>query len=157
MIRAALVALCVALAGCQPQPSADPLALGRKVWNGSCYFCHGYSGDARTVAADVLDPKPADFTSAAAAHLTRDDMLRAVREGRPGTAMQGFANRLSPEEIAAATDFVREEFMTKKSENTRYHTPENGWPAHERYRAAFPFARGELTHAAAPESLTPCL
>jgi cytochrome c oxidase cbb3-type subunit III len=159
VIRALLAALCLVLAGCQPQRDADPLAArleaGRRVWNGSCYFCHGYSGDARTVAADVLDPKPVDFTSAAAARLTRDDMLRAVREGRPGTAMQGFASRLSPDEIAAVTDFVRDEFMRKKAGNTRYHTAENGWPDHERYRAAFPFARGELTLAAAPESLTP--
>jgi cytochrome c oxidase cbb3-type subunit III len=157
VIRAALLALCLALAGCQPQPSADadPLAVGRKVWNGSCYFCHGYSGDARTVAADVLDPRPFDFTSDAASRLTREQMLRAVRDGRAGTAMRGFASRLSAEEIAAVTDFVREEFIRKRGENTRYHTAENGWPAHERYRAAFPFARGELTLAAAPESLTP--
>ncbi len=156
MIRAALLALCAALAGCQPaQRDADPPALGRKVWNGSCYFCHGYSGDARTVAAEVLDPKPMDFTSGAASRLSRDEMVRAVRDGRPGTAMQSFANRLSSAEIAAVADFVRDEFVLKKAENSRYHTRENGWPDHERYRAAFPFARGELTLAAAPESLTP--
>lgn len=157
MIRAALLGLALVLAGCQPQPPAqvDPLALGRKVWNGSCYFCHGYSGDARTVAAGYLDPKPMDFTSEAATRLAREDVVRAVRDGRPGTAMQGFAGRLSAAEIDAVADFVRDEFVRKKAENTRYHTRENGWADHERYRAAFPFARGELTLAAAPESLTP--
>jgi cytochrome c oxidase cbb3-type subunit III len=155
-MRAALIALCLALNACQQEPrDPDALALGRKVYNGSCYFCHGYSGDARTVAAQYLQPKPADFTAEAAARLDRDAMLRAVRDGRPGTAMQGFAGRLSPAEIAAVTDFVRDEFVRRKAENTRYHTPENGWPDHERYRAAYPFARGELTLAATPGSLTP--
>ncbi len=156
MIRTAIIALCLALAGCQPQAQhdGDPLALGRKVWNGACYFCHGYSGDARTVAAEYVDPKPMDFTSEAASRLAREDIVRAVRDGRPGTAMQGYAGRLSAAEIAAVADFVRDEFMQKKAGNTRYHTRENGWPDHERYRAAFPFARGELTLAMAPESLT---
>ena len=149
----ALLALCLLLSACQQRP--EPLELGRKLYNGYCYFCHGYSGDARTVAADYLNPKPADFTSEAAARLSRENMMRAVRNGKPGTAMKSFTHALSPAEIAAVTDFVRDEFVLKKAGNTRYHTRGNGWPDHERYRAAFPFARGEIALAAAPESLTP--
>jgi len=54
-----------------PAPVADASAgqadlheLGRKVYNFRCYFCHGYSGDARTVAASQLLPPPRDFTRA---------------------------------------------------------------------------------------------
>src|SRR3972149_1718982 len=36
--------------------------LGRRIYNFRCYYCHGYSGDARTLAATLLTPKPADFT-----------------------------------------------------------------------------------------------
>ena len=71
-------------------------------------------------------------------------MLSAVREGRPGTAMKSFSNMLSPEEEEVVVDFVRNEFMLQGAENTRYHTTENGWPNHQRYRIAYPFALGEL-------------
>jgi len=41
-------------------------------------------------------------------------------------------------------DFVRLEFMLEKRPNTYYHTDANGWPEHERYRDAFPFATGSI-------------
>lgn len=118
--------------------------LGRRIYNFRCYYCHGYSGDARTLAATFLDPKPLNFTQTSPDKLDRDRMLKSIYSGRPNTAMQGFANTLKPDEIAAVADFVRQEFMITKAENTRYHTAENGWPDHERYAAAFPFATGEI-------------
>jgi len=39
---------------------------------------------------------------------------------------------------------VRVEFIDHKRPNTRYHTSANGWPDHQRYRAAYPYARGEI-------------
>ena len=71
-------------------------------------------------------------------------MLASVTRGRPGTAMQGFATVLSEDEIALVVDFVRQEFMVNQAPNTRYHTVENGWPNHEQYAPAFPFALGEI-------------
>jgi cytochrome c oxidase cbb3-type subunit 3 len=127
---------------------------GRKIFNFRCYFCHGYSGNARTLAAVYLSPKPRDFTSLTLASLSRESMLQTVREGRAGTAMQGFRSILGEEDIAAVTDFVRLEFMASKRPNTRYHTPENGWPDHERYRAAYPFVLGEVAADAPAPSLS---
>jgi len=124
--------------------SAETLELGRKVYNFRCYFCHGYSGDARTLAATYLSPKPRDFTATPAAALPREAMLAAVRDGRSGTAMKGFAGIITLAEMQAVTDFVRHEFMEQRAQNTRYHTVEYGWPDHERNRIAFPFARGEI-------------
>ncbi len=71
-------------------------------------------------------------------------MLDAVRQGRPGTAMKSFSNMLSPDEEEAVVDFVRKEFMEQGALNTRYHTKENGWPDHQRYKVAYPFALGTL-------------
>ncbi|MEN8169354.1 MAG: cytochrome c [Pseudomonadota bacterium] len=34
--------------------------------------------------------------------------------------------------------------MEQGAENTRYHTTENGWPNHQRYQVAYPFALGTL-------------
>lgn len=137
-------AAAAAVAAVAAEPKPGDLELGRKIYNFRCYFCHGYSGNAQTLAASYLEPKPRDFTALTPEQLPRARMLDAVAHGRPGTAMKGFADILKPEEIAAVTDFVRHEFMLSKARNTAYHTPENGWPNHDRYAAAFPFATGKI-------------
>jgi cytochrome c oxidase cbb3-type subunit 3 len=174
---ALLAAAIVALAGCsksEPHSSgkgtplqslevvagsvaaAGDLELGRRIYNFRCYYCHGYSGNARTLAATLLTPKPVDFTTISPNSLGRERMLQSIQSGRPGTAMVGFASVLKPNEIAAVTDFVRQEFMVAKAENTRYHTEANGWYNHEqRYAAAFPFALGEIPLDTPWEQLTP--
>lgn len=82
-------------------------------------------------------------------------MIDAVTHGRPGTAMKSFTRSLTPSQIEAVVDFVRQEFMIDKAQNTRYHTAANGWPNHERYSAAFPFALGKIAIDTPGESLTP--
>lgn len=129
--------------------------LGRRIYNFRCYYCHGYSGDAHTLAATFLDPVPLNFTETPPDKLDRERMLKSIRIGRLGTAMQGFETILQPDEIAAVADFVRQEFMVAKAENTRYHTAENGWPNHERYAAAYPFATGKLALDTPWEKLDP--
>jgi cytochrome c oxidase cbb3-type subunit 3 len=131
--------------------AADTHEQGRRVYNFRCYFCHGYSGDAKTLAATYLQPPPRDFTRAAA--LTRERIAATLLEGRPGTAMASFAGTLAPNEIDAVAAFVEREFVRERAPNTRYHTVENGWPGHERHAAAFPFARGEIALDAPDESL----
>lgn len=135
--------------------TAEDLELGRRIYNFRCYYCHGYSGNARTLAATLLTPKPVDFTSISPNFLSRERMLQSIQSGRAGTAMMSFSSVLQPNEIAAVTDFVRHEFMVAKAENTRYHTEANGWFNHERYAAAFPFATGMLALDTPWEQLTP--
>lgn len=130
---------------------AATLELGRKVYNFRCYFCHGYSGDARTLAATYLAPPPRDFTVAPA--LQRGAILAALREGRPGTAMKPFAGIIDEDEMQAVAAFVESEFVRAKARNTAYHTAENGWPEHGRYAAAFAFATGAIALDTPPESL----
>ena len=127
---------------------------GRKIYNFRCYYCHGYSGDAKTLAATYLSPIPRDFTSPAARLLDRKRLIASIRNGRPGTAMAGFEKILKPAEIEFVADFVQKEFITNRAPNTRYHTLENGWPGHERYAAAYPFAKGEITLDTPVEKLT---
>jgi cytochrome c oxidase cbb3-type subunit III len=135
--------------------STAQLELGRRTYNFRCYYCHGYSGDARTLAATLVTPKPVDFTSMSPDALGRERMLQSIRSGKPGTAMMSFSSILKPNEIEAVADFIRQEFMTAKRENTRYHTEANGWFNHQRYAAAFPFARGEIPLDTPWEQLTP--
>ncbi len=82
-------------------------------------------------------------------------MLQVLRDGSPGTAMKSFANTLSEAEMVLVVDFIRHEFLEQKATNTRYHTAENGWPNHERYAEAFPFARGEIAIDTPQPQLTP--
>ena len=81
-------------------------------------------------------------------------MRIAVRDGRQGTAMMGFKGRLTEQEINAVVTYVQESFMRSQKKNTAYHTPENGWFNHEKYRAAFPFATGALSINMAEEDLS---
>lgn len=135
--------------------SRDLVTEGRLIYNFRCYFCHGYSGNARTVAASFLTPPPADFTSASEASLSEARIVATLKNGRPGTAMKSFASVLSDDEITAVARFVFDEFVVRKAANTRYHTAENGWPDHERYRPAFPFATGAISLNQAWETLSP--
>lgn len=127
---------------------------GRGIYNYRCYFCHGYSGDARTLAATYLTPPPTDFTRAGP-RLGVAEVVAVLEAGRPNTAMKSFAGVLGKGEIERVAEFVVKEFVERKAVNTRYHIPENGWPDHERYKIAYPFAKGEIPLSLPWESLTP--
>ena len=139
LLAAAVAAGAVWLAAGSGVDGAAEHERGRAVYNFRCYFCHGYSGDGKTVAAGMLAVKPRDFT--AAGDLTRETVLRALREGRPGTAMAAFSRVLSEAEMRAVAAFVVDEFVVGRRPNTRYHTAENGWPDHDRFADAFRFVR----------------
>jgi cytochrome c oxidase cbb3-type subunit 3 len=142
-----LAALLLAASAHAGPPAATGQALleqGRKVYNFRCYYCHGYSGDARTVAATMLPVRPRAFVDFSAEEMPPLRIEMAVRHGLPGSPMKSFAGVLTAREIAAVVAFVHDEFVVRRAPNTRYHTPENGWPDHERYAAAFPFARGTV-------------
>ena len=117
---------------------------GRRIYNFRCYYCHGYSGNARTLASTFVHPKPRDFTVTPLEALSRERMLKSIREGRPGTAMQAYQGILSARDMAAVADFIRQEFMTAKAENTRYHSAANGWRDFTAFAPAFPFATGKI-------------
>lgn len=133
----------------------DRLQEGRRIYNNQCYFCHGYDGDARTVASRFLQPPPRDFAALASGELSREAMIRAVEQGRPDSAMMSFAHILGRREIESVVDFIRHSLVGHRRANTRYHTVENGWADHERYADAFPFVDGTLALDAADADLTP--
>jgi cytochrome c oxidase cbb3-type subunit 3 len=69
--------------------------------------------------------------------------------------MKPFAQVIDANAQEAVSAFVFDEFVLRKARNTRYHTPENGWPDHEKHRLAFPFALGEVALSEPPELLSP--
>jgi cytochrome c oxidase cbb3-type subunit III len=136
----------------QAAPAATLHEQGRAVYNYRCYFCHGYSGDAKTLATTYLNPRPRDFTTGPA--LTAARIETVLREGKPGTAMKPFVGVLNEQELHAVAAFVEREFVQQRAPNTVYHTAANGWPGHERHAAAFPFARGEVALDTPAEQLS---
>ncbi|RRJ85271.1 cytochrome c [Aestuariirhabdus litorea] len=127
---------------------------GRELYNYRCYYCHGYSGDAKTLAATFMSPPPRDFTSLDPGDRTREQMISTVTQGVPGTAMVSFTHYLDARQIELVVDFIRREFVEAKRVNTRYHTEANGWPEHDRYELAFPFAEGTLALDMPPEQMS---
>jgi len=144
--------LCIGLYAAAAAPASatnktaaeERYAQGREIYNYRCYFCHGYSGDANTLTSTYLQPPPRDFTNTEPEALSRQYMIDIVTNGKQGTAMHGFSRVLQEPEIAAVVDFVRTEFIYQQRKNTYYHTVANGWPDHDRYRLAFPFATGKI-------------
>ena len=127
---------------------------GRKIYEFYCYQCHGYSGDARTLASTYLDPRPRNFSTSDPQQLSREQMTDAIMHGRTGTAMVSFASVISGAEIEAVVSYIRQNFMQGDRVDIVYHTAANGWEDHDQYATAFPFASGELPLDTPWEKLT---
>jgi cytochrome c oxidase cbb3-type subunit 3 len=140
------------LALARPVVAEDP---GEAIYRYYCYQCHGYAGDARTLAHRNLTPPPRDFTSVTPAELPLERMQRSILGGRPGTGMVSFASVLTADEALAVAEYVQRSFMSDDRVQARYHSPENGWTDHERYAAAYPFVEGAIGRDVPWEQLTP--
>jgi mono/diheme cytochrome c family protein len=91
-------------------PAANPSP--DETYQRYCAVCHGDRGDGQSRAMGSMVPPPRDFTlPEAAIELTRNRMIRSVREGRPGTAMGAWKHQLSEATIEALVDHVRTRFM----------------------------------------------
>ncbi len=127
---------------------------GEAIYRFYCYQCHGYAGNAQTLASANLAPPPRDFTSVSKDEFPIERIVRTVLEGREGTAMVSFASVLDEDEARAVADYIQQSFMTADRIDARYHSPDNGWTDHERYAAAFPFIDGSISLSAPWESLS---
>ncbi|MGH7673598.1 MAG: c-type cytochrome, partial [Gemmatimonadales bacterium] len=108
--RAITIALmCAALAFPRTAHSAlltQDTTAGKQVYQKWCAGCHGDAGAGDGEAARYMLPRPRDFTGAiyqirstASGELPTDvDLMRAIDEGLPGTAMPGWKTRLSARE-----------------------------------------------------------
>jgi putative copper resistance protein D len=77
--------------------AAASIVEGRRIYRADCASCHGVAGWGDGPAAPGLRPPPADLTAKHAGDHTAGDLFWWVSRGIPGSAMPGFANRLSPE------------------------------------------------------------
>ncbi len=92
--------------------SADA-ALGKAVYEKRCAGCHGQTGKGDGPAAELLLPRPRDFTAgkykirAVAGTLASDqDLLRIVTDGMPGTSMPPW-KELPERERSAVVAYIK--------------------------------------------------
>lgn len=115
--KLALLTFCTALfmAG---QAAAKPgvAAKGKEIYDKRCTWCHGAEGDGAGAAKDFLLPPPRDFTSgnykikASSFEDTvpnDDDVFRMIRDGMPGTAMPGWSDLLSEQDMWDLVAYVK--------------------------------------------------
>lgn len=97
----AVAAVVVGVAACSSAPArpSDPvLAKGYDTYTQRCASCHGLSGEGGA------GPQ----MKGVATRLSAEKHLETVRNGRTGTAMIGFKDQLSDEEIQAVVRYERE-------------------------------------------------
>jgi cytochrome c oxidase cbb3-type subunit III len=95
-----------------PALAAQPAPLtaherGRALYERHCAVCHGADGRGDTPVGRLLKPRPRNFTDPIEmARLTVDRIYRAIKEGRPGTAMASWKDVLTETEIGDVIDTV---------------------------------------------------
>ena len=92
-----IVAALLLLAGAAPAFAQDANA-GKAVYERKCLLCHGEKGDGKGASAELLVPKPRDFTkglykirSTANKTPSDQDLFRIITDGMPGTSMPSWA------------------------------------------------------------------
>ena len=84
------------------------LAVGHRIYDKECAFCHGLKGNADTDAAKVLKPPPVKFADPIAmARVDDGRMYAAIKLGVPGSAMASWGSLMTPVEIIDVMRYVR--------------------------------------------------
>lgn len=82
-------------------------ATGQKLYLESCRNCHGPTGKGDSEMAAYLTPAPANLTSKATQEKTDAQLRKVIQEGRPGTAMTGYAAAFDEEKLNDMIAYIR--------------------------------------------------
>ena len=125
-MRRAALAVAALLSGCgDPQPSAEQLARGGKLYAQHCAACHGAKLEGQPNWRQPLPngrmPAPPHDESGHTWHHTDAVLFGITKHGMAGYAppgyqsdMPGFAGTLSDEEIRAVLAFIASHWRTKE-------------------------------------------
>ncbi len=99
----------------QAPTTPDAIEAGKKLYERRCMPCHGEHGAGDGPAADVMDPRPRDFTkglfkirSTAHNELPTDaDLYRTISRGIPGSGMPAWKRLLSEDERLQVIAYVK--------------------------------------------------
>lgn len=91
------------------------ITVGGNIYKRYCLNCHGADGNANTTLGRVLVPRPRDFTDRKAmASLSDQQMMVAISEGKPGTAMAPWGGILNTDDIERVIRYIRSTFPAKQ-------------------------------------------
>jgi DMSO reductase family type II enzyme heme b subunit len=98
VVLVSLVMLAVAAMPARVVAQQGDASAGKAVYDRKCAWCHGEKGDGKGPAAELLDPRPRDFTggvykirSTVSRTPTDQDIFRVITDGMPGTSMPPWA------------------------------------------------------------------
>lgn len=90
------------------RPASATYERGKTIYEKNCAVCHGQDGRADTPVGRLLTPHPRNFADPVEmARVTVDRMYRAIKSGRPGTAMAQWGEILTETEIGDVIDYIR--------------------------------------------------
>lgn len=87
-------------------PKVSP-ETGKKIYLESCQNCHGPTGKGDSEMAAYLSPFPANLTAKATQSKTDAQLRKIILEGRPGTAMTGYAASFDEAQVADLLAYIR--------------------------------------------------
>ena len=102
-------------------------AEGKKAFGALCAGCHGVKGDAGSRVARAMFPAPRDLTrgeyrfraTASGALPRREDILRTLETGLPGTPMPAWGKRLAPRKLRSLVLYLEQLSPRFKEESRR--------------------------------------
>lgn len=92
----------------------DEVEASRRIYQKRCAHCHAKAGQGDGPAAELLAPRPRDFTSGTykirttptGEPPTDEDLFRTIRRGMPGTAMPGWP-LLTDDEVKGLVRYIK--------------------------------------------------
>jgi mono/diheme cytochrome c family protein len=100
-----LVSFCLFLN--KPHLLAKECSRGEIFYRGFCEVCHGAGGLGDGISAPAMMPVPPDFTSNEFEGLfEKERVFAAVLNGKAGTQMEGFKDRLTREDVGDVLDYL---------------------------------------------------
>jgi cytochrome c oxidase cbb3-type subunit 3 len=85
-------------------------ALGERLYQDNCAFCHAADGTARNWIGSFLQPRPRDLTGFALSDAHTERLKQVIRNGLPGTSMPAWQQVLGNHEIDAIVVYLRRAF-----------------------------------------------
>jgi copper transport protein len=92
-----------------PVPLTDQaIVAGQTAFMANCVACHGPGAAGDGPAAQGMVPPPANLLEGHALYHADAEFFNWIRNGKPGTAMPGFSDTLTDEEIWSTIHYIRE-------------------------------------------------